>query len=337
VRSLFRRARRQPASPSEPHDPVADVDAIVAGLIAEGHDPLHVKDPPTLRRADVDGLARDVGLSTWASRIAASAVPSLRLRLVEAESSVDGSRIGGEPALPEGHAWPDRGGRPLAFIGQIQLSDVAAAGGAFGVPRTGLLSFFYDASKQPWGFDPADRSGSVVYWFPEGSSLARRPLPPDLATSDRFAAFGLAMEPEWTVPNWFSTDGLVVDLMAAETGDDDVDLGDRYVDLADRLAGSPARDLRFRLFGHPDLIQGDMREECELVTHGHYAGGAQTHAPDRERHRSNASAWRLLLQIDSDDALGTMWGDAGRLYVWIRDDALVARRFSEAWLVLQCT
>jgi len=31
-----------------------------------------------------------------------------------------------------------------------------------------------------------------------------------------------------------------------------------------------------------------------------------------------------------------MWGDLGRIYYWIRDDDLAARRFDRSWLVLQC-
>ena len=45
--------------------------------------------------------------------------------------------------------------------------------------------------------------------------------------------------------------------------------------------------------------------------------------------------WKLLLQVDSDDASGMMWGDAGMLYHWIRDD-LAARRFDRTWCVMQC-
>jgi uncharacterized protein YwqG len=40
--------------------------------------------------------------------------------------------------------------------------------------------------------------------------------------------------------------------------------------------------------------------------------------------------------VDSDDAAGTMWGDSGMLYYWIRDDDLAARRFDRAWCVMQC-
>ena len=37
--------------------------------------------------------------------------------------------------------------------------------------------------------------------------------------------------------------------------------------------------------------------------------------------------WCLLLQVDSDDAAGIMWGDAGRVHFWIRQDDLKARNF----------
>ncbi len=43
-----------------------------------------------------------------------------------------------------------------------------------------------------------------------------------------------------------------------------------------------------------------------------------------------------MLQVDSDDEAGMMWGDAGMLYYWIRDDDLAARRFDRAWCVMQC-
>jgi uncharacterized protein YwqG len=41
---------------------------------------------------------------------------------------------------------------------------------------------------------------------------------------------------------------------------------------------------------------------------------------------------RLVLQIDSDDSNGMIWGDYGRLYVWMHADDLAARRFQRAIL-----
>ena len=37
--------------------------------------------------------------------------------------------------------------------------------------------------------------------------------------------------------------------------------------------------------------------------------------------------WRLLLQVSSDDEIGLMFGDMGRLYVSIREDDLAPGRF----------
>ena len=56
--------------------------------------------------------------------------------------------------------------RPLAFLAQFNLSDIASAGGTdLGLPGWGLLSFFYDAESEPWGFDPGDSAGFQLMWF----------------------------------------------------------------------------------------------------------------------------------------------------------------------------
>lgn len=45
---------------------------------------------------------------------------------------------------------------------------------------------------------------------------------------------------------------------------------------------------------------------------------------------------RLLLQLDSDDSLGWMWSDVGRLYFMIKESDARQRDFSKAWCILQC-
>jgi uncharacterized protein YwqG len=91
--------------------------------------------------------------------------------------------------------------------------------------------------------------------------------------------------------------------------------------------------------GFPHPIQGDEMElECQLVSHGLYCGDSSG-IPEPGRRRDFATGpkdWRLLLQIDSDDDLGVMWGDAGILYFWIREEDARAARFDQAWVVLQC-
>jgi uncharacterized protein YwqG len=63
-----------------------------------------------------------------------------------------------------------------------------------------------------------------------------------------------------------------------------------------------------------------MQLECQLVTNGLYCGDASGYDDPRRRAlETGATDWRLLLQIDSDDVLGSMWGDSGRVYFWIRE------------------
>jgi uncharacterized protein YwqG len=90
-----------------------------------------------------------------------------------------------------------------------------------------------------------------------------------------------------------------------------------------------------RLGGVPHEIQNPMEAECELVRRGEDPH-ALPYARQEEVAGEAKARWRLLLQVDSDDAAGLMWGDAGMLYYWIRDDDLAARRFDRAWCVMQC-
>lgn len=66
------------------------------------------------------------------------------------------SRIGGKPLLPENFRWPyyegecydgERENRPLAFLAQIDLSEIADLDAEGLLPATGVLSFFMSCSR----------------------------------------------------------------------------------------------------------------------------------------------------------------------------------------------
>lgn len=80
-----------------------------------------------------------------------------------------------------------------------------------------------------------------------------------------------------------------------------------------------------------------MELECQLVSNGIYCGSPSGYEdPRAEALRAGSMRWRLLLQVDSDDDLQVMWGDAGMLYFWVDEEAARAGRFENVWLVLQC-
>ena len=79
-----------------------------------------------------------------------------------------------------------------------------------------------------------------------------------------------------------------------------------------------------------------MELECELVSNGINCGRFLPNDPRVERLSKTSAQWSLLLQVDSDDDAGMMWGDVGRLYFWIRKSDLEDANFSDVWMILQC-
>lgn len=74
-----------------------------------------------------------------------------------------------------------------------------------------------------------------------------------------------------------------------------------------------------------------MHVECERMRRGLPEGAEVTDAILRA-----ARQWRLLLQVDSDDALKMNWGDGGRLYVFVREADARKADFSKTVTLTQC-
>ena len=104
------------------------------------------------------------------------------------------SKFGGRPDVPAGFVWPvfetktlDNDTvkpRPLAFLAQFDCARLAGLDPEGLLPRTGLLSFFYELGSQRWGYDPKDAGCARVFWFEEGP-LAPAEFPQDLEEEHR--------------------------------------------------------------------------------------------------------------------------------------------------------
>ena len=82
-----------------------------------------------------------------------------------------------------------------------------------------------------------------------------------------------------------------------------------------------------------------MELECELVTNGLYCGDETGYnVPKAKGLQKNKDNWTLLLQVDSNyEEAGMIWGDAGRLYFWIKKEDLKNKKFDKCWLISQCS
>lgn len=307
---------------------------------------------------DEDSLRRLITGSPSADRLAGlmdSALPALRLRrftVTQEDMAIGSSRIGGLPDLSVDVDWPRRRGRPLDFLAQIDLAEAAAISRLPGMPLEGRISFFYDEQDQPWGYDPEDGDGWKVLYSAEPPSSLRRMEPPAAAPDpgkprgllarllgrgsavsplgpvEPFLPYAVRFEQESTLPDAYG--------IFADSLEDDDELWDRLEEIQEEV--EPEDNGPYHRFGgHPSAIQGDMKLECQLVSNGLYCGDGNAY--DSSRGRALAAAaddWQLLLQIDSDHYAGWMWGDAGRLYFWIRRQDLEARNFEKVWCILQC-
>lgn len=266
-------------------------------------------------------------------RVRRAARPSLRAfdaTRVRTGRNGGRSKLGGMPDVPPDFVWPTFKGKPLAFVGQLDLAALAVLGGAAPVlplPKSGMLSFFYDSDFEVWGFDPEDRGGFRVLKF--GAAVELRPCrakPEGLPQNAVFPEIPLSFRSEVSVPSYDSP------LIDPPLDDDE---NDDYETYAEALDESGALH---RLGGHADPIQNPMEESCQLVSNGLYCGDETGwNDPRAAALLAGAREWRLLFQVDSDDAAGMMWGDMGRLYFWIRESDLAAGDFEKIWGVLQCS
>lgn len=275
---------------------------------------------------------RSSALAPHTAALASLLEPSIRIdarACDEAELPIGASRFGGRPDLPFHFRWPRFRGRPLGLLAQLDLRQLSKFAGN-DLPDDGWLVVFYENDEGPWGFDPDDAGGARVMYIPAGTALTRTNPPADLDDdANGHQACALAFSQSWDLPDWEYHERDLPFSVEDEPS---------WVAYEDLMAELGAVEPYHHLLGYPQPIQGEMRLECQLVTAGIYCGGGDLDEQRVAQLAGGAGDWRLLLQLDSDEAApGWMWGDGGRLYLWIRKQDLAARRFERCWLILQCS
>lgn len=253
-------------------------------------------------------------------------IPAIALKQSRAERL---SRIGGLPSLPQEVAWPEWKGHPLAFLCQIDLSEIPADCDHVGLPSSGMLYFFYSQDQEAGGFDPNDKGAWRVIYARESSlKEVPRTAPQGLKQDCIYRKKSIDLAPIETYPD--GQDDRVGDIGLNDRQ------WDQYFDLCSSVfGGEPAHHLG----GYPQPVQNnDMDLECQLVSHGLYCGDASGYRdPKAKALETGKNDWILLLQLDTDNDAGMMWGDCGMLYFWIRKEDLANRHFEQCWMIFQCS
>lgn len=254
------------------------------------------------------------------------------------------SKIGGKPAVPHDFVWPRYLGntydnilkeRPLSFMAQINLEDIQSYDTEKLLPKTGILSFFYEQISMPWGFAPEDNGSAKVYYFPNKENLISIDIPADMDEEAIMPELAVTFEGHISIPEFEDFSGEAADIeFEWETYDEcRAECGytcDEWGEVT-------------KLLGYPDTIQSSMEEECESLARGYRQGSPEdfeTIPKDVLKDIKNKSKdWILLFQmgtIENDD-MEYMFGDCGHIYFWIRKQDLEKQIFDNIWLILQCS
>jgi uncharacterized protein YwqG len=305
-------------------------------------------------------LIRSSGLSQHSEVLIAHLAPSARIVVADdagVSSEKSGlSYFGGLPRLPNGGRWPfwdsrdhensriarleekfrqnpratglrdiaakmrdglAAGPTPLTFLAQLDLAELADSVLLDGWPTAGTMLFFYGGG---WGFDPLEKGSSCVLYFPAGILLNELNELAGVGECRAYPKRQVRFRREWTLPcsprkDWPKDD---------------------YRALREKLLTAVHEPIH-RSGGWPEEVQGEMRFECQLVTNGIYCGDPSGFRDPRAKSlEPGATDWTLLLQLDSNDKLGWMWGDAGRVYFWAKQHDIVETDFGSTWAIQQC-
>ncbi len=274
------------------------------------------------------GLFSDEGLGAIVERVAPLVRPAVRVSTTRVDAlALGASRIGGVPDLAAGMAWPRHKGLPLSFLAQFDLREVAQVEPRSPLPRMGHLWFFYDVMDFPGG--PSNGDGAIVLYDGGGAAPVRTEPPADLSEKSRFPLCAVTLEAFEDIPDP-SNERWLDEWLRPDEARFEI-----YTEIQSDLESGLHRDPH-KLLGYAGPIQDVMELECELAANRIPFAQRKNAAIPFEELEAGARDWRLLFQVESDGNAGMMWGDAGRLYFWIRDKDLRAARFDRTWVVFQC-
>lgn len=251
---------------------------------------------------------------------------------------VGASKFGGKPHLPAGFTWPyyegtdymdeEMANRPLSFLAQFNLEEIAGFDTDRRLPRTGMLYFFYELCTMKWGFDPKDKGCARVYYVEDTKNLMPVDFPEDLAKDFIIPEFSLKFSSREDVPDYGE--------IAERRTDVEFDCYDEERVL---YGYDSSEEETSKLLGYADLIQSDMLFQCAEIADGIYCGGVPEFTDaQREKLMEKSKEWTLLFQMSTvqKDDFELMFGDCGSIYFYIRKQDLKEKKFDDVWLILQC-
>lgn len=251
-------------------------------------------------------------LEPWREKIEATVTPFIKIEPQPAGATQAWeSRIGGFPYLPAYAEFPkNKKGEALFFLAQINFAEMHPLDG---FPEKGLLQFYINDDGL-MGLDVHDgKEGDFkLLYFEEVSEE-----PADFQKIEKMPREYdcLPIAPGKSFPLRFSPNSEVLP-------------------LGDFRFGQLFGDDFFAPFGDG---QWDLMDQYQKANNarGHKIGGYAHFTQQDPRYGPDAAA-ELLFQLDSDQAIGCLWGDMGVANFFIRKDDLERRDFSRVLYNWDC-
>lgn len=254
------------------------------------------------------------------------------------------SKFGGHPDLPGNFEWYYYRGkgmddsiknRPLSFLAQINCQEIRRFDTEHLLPDSGMLYFFYELDSMTWGFDVKDAgSARVFYYNGDIAELERTEPPADLAREFRLPELKIDFSHRHDLPSY---EEFGADFEYEDFGEEE--MAGYWEAREEYVATEADTDNISKLLGYGDVIQGEMRLECEEIANGIYCGFHQEISLEKRKKMDlDCKRWQLLFQLDTVQCgdFELMFGDCGRIYYYICKDDLENRNFDNCWLLLQC-
>jgi hypothetical protein len=235
------------------------------------------------------------------------------------------TRLGGSPLLAFGMSWPRNAlDIPLAFVAQVDLSELVALSSHYRLPESGILSFFADCDLLMHVKSAAGEADTRVVYTPAreiGDHNAQSPT--DLPEAAAFGEIWVRPFVEVSIPGPESPQVTALDLTVQERR--------LYNDLMVKLSDDALLPFRagaiHRFLGHPWPIQWDVSARAKRTVTDRRVGQPPA---------AGDSAFILLLQVRDDALAGMQWGSEGGVaYFMIPSEALANGDFAQSLLVMQ--
>lgn len=219
------------------------------------------------------------------------------------------TKFGGIPWWPKDMAWPEKDGKPMVMLAQINFGDIPHIDG---FPASGLAQFF--AADD----DPMEKGIVIYHEKVDGATELLNDVPTSTLDGEHYdtrpfeGVYYPSARKEISVSNtseneWLGIFTKYLNEMLHQNWKTWGDIPKRVWDITWKVT----REYPYygsRIGGHPYFTQNDVR--------------------------STEKKDALILQIDSED--GIMWGDCGIAQFFGDPDAIAKGDFKNAWFTWDC-